>query len=126
MALGDEAENGEWRFKSKSASDTSTGSGVGTVLNVELGGGMDVGLKEGKEDGDGIAGVSNLMGGFDKMDAIEGCVLVETGLELGGLASREVLSEVYMTATFVDGEFIVPVSDHPMAILISRYLPISS
>jgi hypothetical protein len=25
-------------------------------------------------------------------------------------------SDVYITATFVEGEFIVPVSDHPMAV----------
>lgn len=35
-----------------------------------------------------------------------------------GFVSRPVLllSDVYITATFVDGEFIVPVSDHPMAV----------
>jgi hypothetical protein len=27
-------------------------------------------------------------------------------------------SELYMTATLVDGEFIVPVRDHPIAVLL--------
>jgi len=55
--------------------------------------------------------VSNLIGGFDKTEAIEGCVPITEGL-----ISREgLLSDVYMTATFVEGEFIVPVKDHPIA-----------
>ena len=35
----------------------------------------------------------------------------------GGFVLRpSPFSDVYMTATFVEGEFMVPVSDHPMAI----------
>lgn len=50
-------------------------------------------------------------------EAIEGCVLAGERFGGAGFVSRPtlLLSEVYMTATFVEGEFIVPVSDHPMA-----------
>jgi hypothetical protein len=41
------------------------------------------------------------------------------------LLSRALLfSEVYMTATFVEGEFIVPVSDQPIANNSSVFVPL--
>ena len=50
-------------------------------------------------------------------EAMEGCVLAGERFDGAGFVSRpELFSDVYMTATFVDGEFIVPVSDHPMAV----------
>lgn len=43
-------------------------------------------------------------------------MLAGSVLEGGGLVLRfSPFSEVYMTATLVDGEFMVPVSDHPIA-----------
>jgi hypothetical protein len=58
-----------------------------------------------------------LTGGSEMSEAMEGCELAGGGgFEDGSFGSRELLfSELYMTATFVDGEFIVPVRDHPMA-----------
>lgn len=70
-------------------------------------------------EGDGIGGCddSNLIGGFEMSEAIDGCVLAGERFDGAGLVSRPVLlSDVYMTATFVEGEFIVPVSDHPIAV----------
>lgn len=69
-------------------------------------------------DGDGMGGceASNLTGGLDMIEAMEGCVLAGERFDDAGLVSRPALfSDVYMTATLVDGEFIVPVSDHPIA-----------
>lgn len=113
-------------MRRRSASDTRTGSGVGTGLKPDAGGGGIVvgsnvcweGVGSGNEDGEGIgvAEFSNFMrfavvGGFDSTDAIEGCVA-----STAGLTSRTLLlSDVYMTATLVEGEFMVPVSDHPIA-----------
>lgn len=52
-----------------------------------------------------------LDGSSERTDAMDGCAVSTTGLE-----SRPfVASDVYMTATLVEGEFIVPVKDHPMA-----------
>ena len=49
-------------------------------------------------------------------DAIDGCTLAGGGIDGTDFASWVLLlSEVYMTATFVECEFIVPVSDQPMA-----------
>lgn len=81
------------------------------------GGGMDAELNCEKPDGEGKDCCdSNFMGGSDIREAIEGCVLPGLGFGGGGLVVRlSPFSEVYMTATFVDGEFIVPVSDHPIA-----------
>lgn len=71
-------------------------------------------------DGDGMGGCddSNLTGGFDMSEAMEGCVLAGEGFACAAFVSRPLLSDVpvYMTAILVDGEFIVPVRDHPMAI----------
>lgn len=51
-------------------------------------------------------------------DAIEGCELACGGFDGAACGSRVLLfSELYMTATFVDGEFMVPVRDHPMAVV---------
>lgn len=59
---------------------------------------------------------SNFIGGSDIKDAIDGCALAGTGLRAGGLVARaSPFSEVYITATFVEGEFMVPVRDHPIA-----------
>lgn len=92
------------------------------LLLYEGGGGIEAWLKCGMEadDGDGRGcGVdSNFTGGSDMSDAIEGCEFAGTiGLVDEPFGSRMLvlLSELYMTATFVDGEFIVPVRDHPMA-----------
>lgn len=53
-------------------------------------------------------------------EAIDGCVLAGERLDGACFGSRPVLfSDVYITATFVDGEFMVPVSDHPMAVRLS-------
>lgn len=66
-----------------------------------------MGLKLLNVDGDGWLG-SNLTGGSERSDVIE--------VWVAGLAVRvSLISEVYMTATLVDGEFIVPVRDHPIA-----------
>lgn len=60
---------------------------------------------------------SNFIGGSDIKDAIEGCALAGTGLRAGGFVARpSPFSEVYMTATLVEGEFMVPVRDHPIAV----------
>jgi hypothetical protein len=63
------------------------------------------------------------MGGFDMRDAIEGWVLADGGFGGAVFVLRPSLfSDVYMTATFVLGEFIVPVSDQPMARYFSKEL----
>jgi hypothetical protein len=47
---------------------------------------------------------------------MEGWALARVGLGGGGFVVRpSPFSEVYMTATFVEGEFMVPVSDQPIA-----------
>ena len=109
-------EKGECRFNSRSASEARTGSGVGMLLKGG-GGGMDAELKGEKADGEGRECCrSNLMGGSEISDAMEGWVFA------GGIAGAvlvlrlSLFSDVYMTATFVLGEFMVPVSDHPMAV----------
>ena len=51
------------------------------------------------------------IGPLERTDAIEGCVD-----SVADLVSRALVSEVYITATLVDGESIVPVSDQPIAI----------
>jgi hypothetical protein len=83
----------------------------------ERGGGIAAALNGEKPDGEGNDWVcSNLMGGSDIREAIDGWVLA--GGSFGGavLVPRpSPFSEVYMTATFVLGEFMVPVSDHPIA-----------
>lgn len=77
---------------------------------------METGLNCAKEGEASGCAVSNLTEAFDIRDAIEGWELAGGGLETVVIASRALLlSELYMTATLVDGEFIVPVSDHPMA-----------
>jgi hypothetical protein len=78
---------------------------------------MEAWLNRVEEDGEArtCCADSNLMGGMDMRDAMEGCELAGGGgLETWGLLP--LLSELYMTATLVDGEFMVPVRDHPMAI----------
>jgi hypothetical protein len=73
IADGDVEEKGEWRFRSRSASDTRTGSGVGTLKAWLDGGGMDVWLKCGRADcGATGCAFSNLMGGSDIREAMEG------------------------------------------------------
>lgn len=70
-------------------------------------------------DDDGIGGCddSNLTGGFAMREAMEGCVLAGECFDGADFISRPGgLSDVYMTATLVEGEFIVPVSDQPIAI----------
>jgi hypothetical protein len=86
----------------------------------ESGGGMDAELKGEKLDGEGReCGSSNLMGGSDIREAMEGWVLAGSGFGGAVLVLRpSPFSEVYMTATFVLGEFMVPVSDHPMAVVL--------
>jgi hypothetical protein len=55
---------------------------------------------------------SNLRGVSAMSDAMEGC-----GFGFDGAALALLLfSELYMTATFVEGEFMVPVRDHPIAV----------
>jgi hypothetical protein len=52
-------------------------------------------------------------------DAMEGC-----GFGFGGAALALLLllfSELYITATFVEGEFMVPVRDHPIAVAMLAY-----
>jgi hypothetical protein len=58
---------------------------------------------------------SNLTGGLDMSDAMEGCVLAGERFNVVFVSRPLLFSDVYMTATFVEGEFIVPVSDQPMA-----------
>ena len=78
---------------------------------------MEAGSKGGYTDGEAMGGCSNLTGGFDMSAAIDGRVLAGERLAGPDFVSRPVLfSDVYITATFVDGEFIVPVSDHPIAV----------
>lgn len=120
---GEVAENGECRFSKRSASETKAGSGVVIeLLLYEGGGGMEAWLKCGIEaddgDGSGCGVDSNLMGGSDMRDAMEGWEFAGTiGLveEIFGSRVLLLLSELYITATLVDGEFMVPVRDHPMA-----------
>lgn len=116
---GELLEKGECRFRRRSASETMTGSGLGMLLYAWLvgGGGIDDELKREMLCGDvkDFCG-SNLMGGSDIRDAMEGCVLAGVWWGGGGFVVRpSPFSEVYMTATFVEGEFMVPVSDHPIA-----------
>jgi hypothetical protein len=63
---------------------------------------------------------SNLIGGLDIREAMEGCELAGGGgLETAGFKACVLLplfSELYITATLVEGEFIVPVRDHPIAV----------
>jgi hypothetical protein len=48
---------------------------------------------------------------LESTEAIDGCAV-----SVAGLSSRPlVASDGYMTATLVDGEFIVPVNDQPIA-----------
>ena len=83
---------------------------------LDGGGGMDAELNCGKVDGAGSGCGSNLICGSDITDAMEPCVLAEGWFGGAGFALRlSPFSDVYMTATLVDGEFIVPVSDHPIA-----------
>ena len=86
-------------------------------VGFEGGGGIDAELNCEKPDGDAIDWRgSNLIGVSDINDAIEGWVLAGSVLEGGGLVLRlSPFSEVYMTATLVDGEFMVPVRDQPIA-----------
>jgi hypothetical protein len=78
------------------------------------GGGMTVGSKGGK-------GGSYFVVGFELKDAVEDWSLaVCPGVWFNGLVSRVLpFSDVYMTATLVEGEFMVPVSDHPIASQVS-------
>jgi len=80
---------------------------------------MEVWLKCDIVDGEGSGCVdSNLMGGSEMSDAIEGCELDGGGFGGAAFVSRGWLfSELYITATLVDGEFMVPVRDHPIAVL---------
>lgn len=48
-------------------------------------------------------------------EAIEGWLFVIGSIDCVVVASLALFSELYITATLVDGEFIVPVSDHPIA-----------
>lgn len=58
--------------------------------------------------------VSCFSEGFKAFGARKECVFADTGFD-EGFASRVLFSELYMTATLVEGEFMVPVSDHPIA-----------
>lgn len=83
------------------------------------GGGMDEWLNCAM-DGDwrGCCAGSNLAGGSEMSEAIDGCELAGGGgcFVDAGFPSRGLLfSELYMTATLVEGEFMVPVKDHPIA-----------
>jgi hypothetical protein len=92
---------------------------VGIVLGNAGGGGIEEWLNCAREgDWRGCWVGSNLTGGSEMREAIEGCELAGGGgFEDEGFASRAWLfSELYMTATFVEGEFMVPVRDHPMAV----------
>lgn len=48
-------------------------------------------------------------------EAMDGCVLAGERFDAGFVSRPVLFSDVYMTATFVEGEFIVPVSDQPIA-----------
>lgn len=125
-ARGEAAENGEWRLRRRSASETMTGSGFGRALLLKGGGGgMEAWLNGDRvvDDGDaeGCGAGSNLMGGSEMSEAMEGWEFAGGGgFDANIFESRGLLlfSELYITATFVDGEFIVPVRDHPMAMLL--------
>ena len=116
--LGEEVEKGECRLSSRSASETRTGSGVGTGLIG--GGGIAVESKGWNDPGEGNAGDgSNLMVGLASTDGSGDCLVFGgTGFGCSNLVSRALFSDVYMTATLVEGEFMVPVSDHPIAALL--------
>jgi hypothetical protein len=53
-------------------------------------------------------------------DAMEGWELAGGGglgtVAFGALVLLPLFSELYMTATLVEGEFMVPVRDHPIAL----------
>lgn len=82
---------------------------------------MDVWLKCDMVDGEesGCVG-SNLTGGSEISEAMEGWEFAGGGfVGCAALVSRVLLlSELYITATFVEGEFIVPVRDQPIAVCI--------
>jgi hypothetical protein len=95
------------------------------VLLKGGGGGMEVWLNGDRVvdagDADGCGAGSNLMGGSEISEAMDGWELAGGGgFDEDGFESRGLLlfSELYMTATLVDGEFIVPVRDHPIAVLL--------
>jgi hypothetical protein len=114
IAAGEPPGKGECKFSSRSASETRTGSGVGML--AKGGGGIDAELNGEKLDGEGNGCCcSNLRAGSDIKEAMEGWVLADG---FGGAAfvlRASPVSDVYITATLVEGEFIVPVNDHPMA-----------
>lgn len=122
--MGELGEKVECRFRSKSASETSTGSEVVWVKeDEEGGGGIVVELKDWCCEGIGrdmldTEGLNLTRGeavdaSLERIESMEGCPGV---VSTGGFASRPfVASDVYMTATLVEGEFMVPVRDHPIA-----------
>jgi hypothetical protein len=84
---------------------------------------MEAWLKRVEVDGEtsGCCVCSNLMGGFEMRDAMEGWELAGGGggletVAFGALVLLPLFSELYMTATLVEGEFMVPVRDHPIAL----------
>jgi hypothetical protein len=64
---------------------------------------------------------SNLRAGSDMSDAMEGCGFGFGGAALVLLLLLLLFSELYITATFVEGEFMVPVRDHPIAVAMLAY-----
>jgi hypothetical protein len=58
---------------------------------------------------------SNLTGGSEMRDAMEGWGRALEGVGLGLEGLLLLFSDEYMTATLVEGEFMVPVRDQPIA-----------
>lgn len=116
--LGEEIEYGECRLRRRSASETRTGSDTEAVLMLVAGGGGIALESKGRNGAEWFKGVgSNLVTAFNNV-GVNGGRPFTAGVCFGcnGFSSRGLpFSEVYITATFVEGEFIVPVSDQPIA-----------
>jgi hypothetical protein len=120
-------EKGEWKLRRRSASEMSAEGVGGFVLEGKFdeggGGGIVVGLKAaggGKDSDEGCAEEVRVLRAMaaavsDSTDAMDGCA----GSFLT-FWSRLLASDVYITATFVEGEFMVPVKDHPIAAYVSK------
>jgi hypothetical protein len=114
VAAGEALGNGECRLRRRSASDTRTGSGVRTP-NGWFGGAMEVWVKGESVEGDERGRyASSFSEEVKAVGAKNGRVFTGGGFD-DGFASRMLFSELYMTATLVEGEFMVPVRDHPIA-----------
>jgi len=90
---------------------------VGTELRLAVRGGGGGIVLESRGKGDIGCGGSNVIEGVAMVCASSDCALARLAFGWDGFVLWTVLfSDVYMTATLVEGEFMVPVSDHPIAV----------